>query len=150
PDQPSKEVFARAICAELGLVPYLLPSELLPQVVSELEALGRLWEREKRLAPGALYLDVFEADPAGREGQPSPVNRFLARTDGVVLLDTRDVWPGLGRGTAAVGVSKPTGLEQQAAGEAAIGDRSPGTPPLLAGQFDLSLAAIDDVAQVAL
>jgi hypothetical protein len=150
PDQPSKEVFARAICAELGLVPYLLPSELLPQAVSELEALGRLWERETRLAPVALYLDVFEADPAGREGQPSPVNRFLARTDGVVLLDTRDVWPGLGRGTAAVDVSKPTAAEQQAAWEAAIGDRSAGTPPLLAGQFDLSLATIDDVAQAAL
>jgi SpoVK/Ycf46/Vps4 family AAA+-type ATPase len=149
PDQPSKEAFASAVCAELGLVPYVLSSELLPQAVSELESLGRLWERETRLAPVALCLDVFEADPAGRDGQPSPVNRFLSRTDAVAILDTRDVWPGLSRATVVVDVAKPTAVEQQAAWEAAVGDRAQGAPPLLAGQFDLSLAAIEEVAQEA-
>jgi hypothetical protein len=149
-DQPSKEALACAVCGQLGLVPYLLSAELLPQAVSELESLGRLWERETRLAPVALYLDVLEADPAGRDGQPSPVNRFLSRTNAFVLLDTRDVWPGLSRAMTAVDVAKPTPSEQRATWEAAVGDSAPGTPPLLAGQFDLSLAAIEDVAREAL
>ena len=85
-----------------------------PPQSAELETLARLWQRETRSLPVALYLDASRSTRAATEAQPSPVSRFLARTGGVLLLDTRDVWPGL-RGTVVrVDVAKPTPAEQQA------------------------------------
>jgi hypothetical protein len=149
-DQRSKEAFARAVSDELGVVPYFLPAELLPQSVQELETLTRLWERETRLAPVALYLDVSESDPVTPEGQPPAVNRFLSRLDAMVFLDTRDLWPGLGSFTTAVDVAKPTAAEQQAAWGRLVGERTAAAPARLAGQFSLSLATIEDVAREAI
>jgi SpoVK/Ycf46/Vps4 family AAA+-type ATPase len=68
----------------------------------------------------------------------------------VVLFDARDVWPGLARRSVAVDVAKPTTAEQQEAWGAALGDRAGDSPPLLAGQFDLSLSTIADVARTVL
>jgi len=148
PDQPSKQIFARAVCDELGVAPYLLSAALVPAGPAEGESLGRLWERETRLAPVALYLDAFDTDLRGSEGELAPAGRFLARTDALTFVDTRDVVPGMGA-TMLVDVAKPTAPEQQAAWEAAIGDVAPGVPARLAGQFNLNLATIAEIAREA-
>jgi hypothetical protein len=146
PDAPSKQRVARRVAGALGLHLYRLPAGLLPAQAAEIEVLARLWQRESVLLPLALYVDGAESEGAG-EGQPSPLHRFLSRVNGLLFLDTREVWPG--RPGAAFDVAKPTAAEQRSAWAEALDEDSGDTPALLAGQFNLSLEAIDRIARSA-
>jgi hypothetical protein len=145
----SKQLVARQSAAALGLRLYRLPAELLPAQPGELESLARLWERESSLLPLALYLDAHELERAA-EGPAALVSRFLARCNGVVFLDVRDVWPGAGPASLTFDVAKPSPAEQQAAWAATLGDQAGDSPAQLAGQFNLGLAAIRQTAQTVL
>ena len=152
PDAASKQLVAWHAAAALGLRLYRLPAELLPTQVADLETLARLGQRETLLLPFALYLDAHEVEKsAPAEGQAPPVSRFLARTSGVLFVDTQDVRPGLGGSTVALDV------DEADPGRAAAGlDRGPRrarrrTPPArLAGQFNLNLATLRQIARAAL
>ena len=148
-DRPSKELVARVACSEMGIVPYKMTVDVLPENVPDIDNLGRLWDRETRFAPVALYLDASDATSGPREGVPPSTNRFLARAGGVIFLSTRDVWPGIDQ-SAIVDIEKPTAEEQQAAWVAVLGERSGENPALLAGQFDFSGTVISEAAGVAL
>ncbi len=151
PDTATKQLVARHVAAALGLTPYRLPAELLPAHAAELETLARLWRRESLLMPLALYLDAHELDgEASTSGPASPLDRFLARSGGLILLDVRDVRPSPGQTTFTLDVAKPTPAEQQAAWAEALGAASPESPALLAGQFNLGLPAIREIARSAL
>src|SRR5207244_4393968 len=82
PDSASKQLIAFEAASKLSLVLYHLPAEVLPASPVELENLTRLWRRETVLLPVALYLDAKEADR-----DFAPVTRFLARSNGLVILD---------------------------------------------------------------
>jgi hypothetical protein len=151
-DPLSKQLVAWQAAAELGLQIYRMPAELLPRQANDLETLARLWQRESILLPLALYLDAQEADaPASAEGQAPPLHRFLARSDGVFFLSVREIRTDLlGATTTAVEVDKPTAGEQHAAWCDALGVSADGAPALLAGQFNLNLPTIHQIARSAI
>ena len=149
-DRSSKELVSSVACDELGLIPYRMPVDVLPANMGELEDVARLWDRETRLAPVALYLDAMDHESGKGDGSaPSPTNRFLSRTGGMIFIDTRDVWPGLSD-SLIVDIERPTADEQRVAWGAALGPEAGESPALLAGQFDLSVAAIAGAADNAL
>jgi ATPase family associated with various cellular activities (AAA) len=146
-DSFSKQLVAAQVARTLGMDVYRLPAALLPTQAPELETLARLWQRESRLLPLALYLDgvVSEAD-APQAGANSPVNRLLSRTGGVIFVDTRNVLPGLAENSLRVEVAKPTATEQKEVWAAVLGEDAGTTPASLAAQFNLSVAGIHQLA----
>jgi hypothetical protein len=150
-DAASKRLVAAQAATALGLRLYHAPAVSIPAQAAELENLARLWERDSILLPIALYIDIAgsELDPA-QSGPASPLARLLARTGGVVFLDTRDVWQSVAQESLQVDVSKPTPAEQAASWTAALGGAAGESPELLAGQFNLPHSAIQEIARQAL
>jgi hypothetical protein len=147
-DTPSKQIVAARAAASLGLELFRLSADLLPSQVAELEMLGRLWERESILLPVALYLDAQEVARQQSEAPP-PLFRFLARSQGVIFLDTRDVQPKLGRQSISIDLAKPTPSEQKKAWETLLGEGAGDIPSQLAGQFNMNIAEIRETAAAA-
>ncbi len=144
----SQQLVARQVAEALGRYLYRLPLELLPAPVSDLESIARLWQRESLLLPLALYLDAQNADlSSATAGQLSVLQRFLARSDGLIFLATLDQQRNLGRAAIAIEVRKPTAAEQENAWAMALGDSAEHSPALLAAQFSLNLAEIQQVAE---
>ena len=152
PDSSSKQLVAAGVAASLALHLYRMPAQLLPTQAGDLETLARLWQRESILLPVALYLDAHESEVASRpEDQAAPpVNRFLARTGGVVFLSTRDAWPRLNERVMTLDVEKPTPVEQRTAWAAALGQsENDPDPASLTSQFNLNLTTIKQIARSA-
>lgn len=154
-DALSKQLVAQQAAAALNLHLNRLPIELLPTQPADLETLARLWQREGFLLSVALYLDAPEADgPTLSEGSTptalSPLRRFLARSQGIFFLGTREIRSGLGPTTIAVEVNKPTPSEQQVVWASTLGDKETDSPTLLAGQFNLNVATIRRIAKTAI
>jgi hypothetical protein len=145
PDAPSKQLVACQAAAALGLHLYRLPSELLPGQTGELELLDRLWQRESMLLPIALYLDAQRAET----GAATALGRLLSRAGGLIFLDTRESLPDLGRPALLVDIARPTPAEQRDAWAAATGAAPENGIAQLASQFDLSVAAIRQIARAA-
>ncbi|WP_327417815.1 ATP-binding protein [Streptomyces sp. NBC_01233] len=143
-DRESKRTVAEQSAADCGLLLYGLPARLLPDPAEELDALARLWQREARLAPLALYLDADDAPAAGeapeRTGQ---VARFLERSGGPRFVATREARVDVPAPTVAVEVAPPPALERAAAWGTVL---PPAEADRLAGQFTLDLSAIHEVA----
>lgn len=117
----------------------------------ELEDFARLWHRESLLLPLALYLDTTELDAEGANGNVLfTVQQFLARSDGLFLLDTREIWSGLGLPHVILDIHKPTPEEQIAAWEAVLPVGSPGLVAHLTAQFNLNLPTIQQIGQTTL
>jgi hypothetical protein len=140
-DTPSKEAIAAAVADTLGLWLYRLAVDVLPTHAAELETLARLWEREALLLPVALYMDVRDADP------PPLLTRFLARTNGLVFLDTREACTDLGDGSNIFDVARPTLQEQKLVWTTALGPKvgdlpTDGLPSALVARFSFDAAAI--------
>src|SRR5262249_37758619 len=105
----------RHASARVGLGLYRLPIGLLPDQIGELDMLARLWRRETRLLPLALYLDGDEGEgPTPTEAQRG--DRFLNRSTGVTLLAGREAWPLTGCRSAVVDVARPTGRTRASLG----------------------------------
>jgi hypothetical protein len=146
-DTPTKELVATAVAARLGLRVFRLQVGVLPTQPADLEAFARLWHRESLLLPAALYVESESGDVEGTRTQV--IQFLLARINAVVFLDTQDVWQGLGASTLAAEVAKPTPVEQESAWHGLLGDDAGNSPALLAGQFDLSVPVIREIARQA-
>jgi AAA+ superfamily predicted ATPase len=144
-DSASKQLVAWHVATEFGLRVYYLPLDLIPAHIPDLEKLARLWQREALLLPIALYIDAQEVGE-GNEGTSSLLGRFLIRSDGLFFLGTRDVRQDLRRSTLDLDVAKPLAAEQQTAWKNILGNTAPQAPALLAGQFNLGLPVIHQVA----
>ena len=147
-DPLSKQLIAYHVASQLNRRLYRLNAELLPSAAGELELLARLWQRESRLLPLALYFDAEEISGPDAE-RSGPVSRFLSRSDGIFFVGVREFNARLGRAQQAVDVVKPTVAEQQAAWEAALGPDVGDAPARLAAQFNLNLPSIEILAGVA-
>ncbi len=150
-DGPTKQMIAWHVASELRLSLYSLPIQFLPSQSTDLDALAKLWQRESLLLPVALYIDAHEIDGAGpKEGSISLLNRFATISNSIIFLDISEIWTGLGSTSISIEIYKPTPSEQQAAWEEVLGDAAGDSSALLAGQFDLNLAAIYRIALEAL
>jgi hypothetical protein len=147
PDGASKEAVALAVAAELGLHVYRMNATTLPAAASDSDTIARLWQRESVLLPIGLYLDAADLD--SHPDTQVAVTRFLERSEGIFFLNARGPWPELKRPVVTVDVSKPTPIEQEAAWSTYLGPAA-ASAPLLAGQFDFSLAAIRNIASTGL
>jgi hypothetical protein len=148
PDPISKQLVAQKVMAQLNRRLYRLPVELLPAAASDLETLARLWQRESRLLPLALYLDAEEADTAALSASGT-VSRFLKRTEGLCFLSVREAVPRLGRSQFSIDVTRPTTLEQQSAWAEELGAEAGDSPARLSAQFNLNLPPLRNVAHLA-
>ena len=145
-DPISKQLVAHHAAARLNRTLSRIPAELLPSAATDLETLGRLWQREAQLLPLALYLDAEEADPASNAGS-SVVSRFLAQVDGFCFLSVREALARPGRTHIAFDISKPNPVEQQFAWAKELGPMAQDAPARLAAQFNLNLPSIGRLAQ---
>ena len=150
-DSLSKQLLASHVAATLSLPLYRLPIELLPSPPAELEQLTRLLMREAALWPFALYLDAHEMEKTtSNETHASALHRFLARSSGIFFLDTQDRRMDTGRASVASDIGKPTKLEQHLAWDSLLGPQQNGTAARLAGQFNLNLTTIHQIAHTTL
>jgi ATPase family associated with various cellular activities (AAA) len=147
-DPISKQLVAQQTMAKLNRRLYRLPVELLPASALDLETLARLWQRESRLLPLALYLDAEEADTTALSTSGT-VSRFLNRVEGFCFLSVREAVPRLGRPQFSIDVTRPTTLEQQAAWAQELGVEAGDSPARLSAQFNLNLPAVRSAAQLA-
>ncbi|MFL6216663.1 MAG: ATP-binding protein [Blastocatellia bacterium] len=104
----------------------------------------RLLQRETQLLPLALYIDAREVDKA--EGRAASLRRLLAEYEGLIFLDAFEPWPCDDRQSVVMIVTKPTAEEQYAAWVQALGQSSSEQAEQLAGQFNLDLATIKQIA----
>lgn len=149
-DEASKQHVAQNVVSSAGLHLLRLSAELIPAPISEMEALARLWDRERMLLPLALYIDASEIQHASSgDGQFGAASRFLTRCNGITFLDVYDVWPGVYE-EAVFDILKPTSEEQKGTWSSFIGSAAPESPALLAGQFNLNTVAIEKIAASAL
>jgi len=149
-DSISKQQVARRVLSRLGWQGFRMPGELVPAAAGEFETLARLWHRESTLLSLALYLDVAELDEGSRPESQLQLNRFLARCGTLTFLDTREPRTGLGLNALAYEIEKPVPSEQQAAWKEALGEGAGDSSEQLAGQFNLNLPAIRQIAQAVL
>jgi hypothetical protein len=148
PDSISKRLVTQQIAARLSVQIYTLPTQLIPSQAKELEDFARLWHRESLLLPLALYLDTTELDPEGANGNVLfLVQQFLARSDGLFLLDTRETWSSLGLPHKILDISKPTPEEQMATWEALLPSGCDALVARLTAQFNLNLPTIFDIVK---
>ncbi len=146
-DAQAKQAIAREALSRLGLQIIEFPVETLPAQTAELENLTRLWGRERRLLPIALYLDAHGVDTTVTHSTAA-VQRFIKSTGGIVIIATRDIRSELDGWTLEI--SKPTSAEQQMAWCAALGSNANVLAARLAGQFSLDFLAIHQIARTGL
>jgi ATPase family associated with various cellular activities (AAA)/Winged helix domain, variant len=147
-DPISKQLVALHAAGKLGCRLCRMPIDFLPAQPADLELLARLWERESRLLPLALYLDAQDLDSGSAE-RLAALDRFLARSNGVFFIGVREVLPRLGCTNFVLDVSKPTAAEQLGAWKMALGAGADGTAPRLTSQFNLNLPTIARLASEA-
>jgi SpoVK/Ycf46/Vps4 family AAA+-type ATPase len=148
PDPISKQLVAHHAAVEMNRILCRLPVEALPSALPDMETFARLWQRESRLLPLALYLDAEEADAATGE-RSGAVTRFLARTHGFCFLAVREALPRPGREYVALDVGKPVSSERQSAWAEELGPAAPESPALLAAQYNLNLPNLRHLARLA-
>ncbi len=147
-DSVSKQGIAQTIAAAFGAQAYRLSAELLPGAVAEQETLIRLWQRESRLLPIALYIDAAELDRG--DAATAQVRRLLARAGGLTFVDAHEPWTGTAAATVSVDVAKPTAIEQRSLWQRLLGDVAGEHPQRLAGHFDFNFGKIEQIVQHAL
>ena len=153
-DTGSKLAVAQQTCAALSRYLYRTGSEDLPSQVAEIETLARLWQRESLLLPVALYIDA-EAVDGGPAEAVTALQRFLSRQVGLIFLGMRETPLRLNCPHFSVDVNKPTAVEQREAWISLLSGHTaePEIDPIahqLAGQFNLNLRDIEEVASLAL
>jgi ATPase family associated with various cellular activities (AAA) len=150
PDDISKQLVAQQLTEKINLNLYRLPIELLPAQANELETLARLWYRESLLLPIALYLDAHEREGTSLEGYALPLNRFLARSGGLMFISSREAQSGIAQSDRTIDISKPTAAEQRQIWTDKLGAEADRLPGWLSSQFNLNPVAITTIARSAL
>ncbi|MBA2077368.1 ATP-binding protein [Rhodanobacter sp. PCA2] len=147
-DSVSKQAIAQTVAAAFGVQAYRLPAELLPGAAGEQETLLRLWQRESRLLPLALYLDASGVERT--DAAAMLVRRFIANADGLRFVDAREPWADPAIPALGIDVAKPTAIEQRTLWQRLLGDAAGTQPQHLAGHFDFNLGRIEQIARGAL
>ena len=147
-DGVSKRSVAQYVGSALGVQVQRLSADMLPASVADQETLLRLWQRESRLLPLALYLDAADLDRG--DAHAALARRFVTRVGGLVFVDTRETWSGQSVPGISVDVAKPTAQEQREAWQSQLGAGAAAHAPELSGHFDFNIDTIQRVARGAL
>ncbi|GAB7045619.1 ATP-binding protein [Catenuloplanes indicus] len=132
-DRQTRAEIAAAVARQAGLTLHALPGAHLPEDPVELQALGRLWEREALLLPAAL---LVEADGDGH----ARLDTFVNGLGVPVLISSDDPLPAGRRHRVAHPVPTLSADEQRALWTDTLGGRD------LAAQFSLPAHVIRDAA----
>lgn len=143
-DRASKQAVSVAIADEFYLPLYRIQLELLPTQSTELETIIRLWQRELRLFPVALFLDGqrLEGGP-NAERSTALLHTFLESLHALCFIDVQENSLQLDQPTLSLDIAKPTPIEQQQKWQQVIG--VPTSAALLASQFSLNLTDIEQI-----
>ncbi|MEW6732883.1 MAG: ATP-binding protein [Acidobacteriota bacterium] len=139
-EQVGKQAMAAFACATLGLQLHVLRGADVPVVVTEREALFRLWEREAVLSNSALLLDYDESDNS------RAIYSFIENVRGMLLIASREplrIWK---RQVIRLDVNKPSATEQQYLWQEALGSLASqldGQLEVLVSQFSLGVQGIN-------
>lgn len=150
PDTGSKRLIAASVAETIGLDLYHLSFADLPTSPAEIDQFTRLWERETLLTPVALYLEAHDLPP--EQETTHPAVRFLEHVRSLVFVATHD---GLHlsslrrESSRQFDVQPPTPAEQRAEWSVTLAERSVELPTRLAGQFDLDIPSIRQIAALA-
>lgn len=144
-DAESRALVTARAFARLDRELYRLRAGMLLRGTPDPDTAALLWHRESLLLPVALLLDATDADPDDA-ALAAAVQRFLSRTGGPVVLAAGEVWPVAERSAAVVDAAVPSPGEQRDLWATATGLDPDGVPAALAGQFRLSLPALDRIA----
>jgi hypothetical protein len=147
-DSDSKQAIAQAVAAAFGAQVLRLAAELLPGSMAEQETLLRLWHRESKLMPIALYLDATDVNSG--DAAAHAIKRFLSRVRSLSFIDTREAWNGSAGNTLSRDVGKPTAVEQRETWQHLLGEGAETHVRRLAGHFDFNLDKITQIAHTAL
>ena len=146
-DSISKQEVTLRVLSRIGWQGFRMSGELLPAAAGELDTFARLWHRESRLLPLALFIDISDTDDGSQSADAHiRLNRFLARCGTLTFLDTREPRTGLGLNVLTFEIEKPMPAEQRKAWAQALGDLGGTSPDRLAGQFNFNLPTIRRVA----
>ncbi|QIO61602.1 ATP-binding protein [Rhizobium leguminosarum] len=147
PGGPTKREIAAEISRDIGRRLWRLSAASLADLGGELDTFARLLLRESILLGAVLYVDCDEGDGAGGPSMVSLLTRLLDRLDGMgVILAVRDPLQIVDRLSLAELVGKPTTSEQQEAWLGLLGPAQEATASRLAGQFNLDIAGIEQIA----
>jgi hypothetical protein len=146
-DRSSKQWVAAAVADLFDLPLYRMRVELLPTHASDLETLIRLWQREIRLFPVALYLDGTAIEGGNPEKASAvALQFFLDGIHGLFFLDVREQSAQLEQPTLSFEVAKPTPLEQREVWQQVFEGSPDNSAALLSSQFNLNLTDIQQIA----
>jgi hypothetical protein len=149
-DRASKQWVALSVAERFGLSLYRMRVELLPTQGAELETLIRIWQRETRLCPVAVYLDGQTMEPGSPEKfSAAALQAFLESAHGVFFLDMREQSVQLEQPTVSFEVAKPTPREQWQVWQQELGKSLESQAALLSSQFNLNLVDIQQIAATA-
>ena len=144
-DAMAKQAVARQTLARLGLQMVKFSIEALPTHTVELENLSRLWARERQLLPLAIYVDATNIETsASQNNTVASLQRFIYSAGGIVIVATRDIHQTLNG--FVLEVNRPSPAEQQAAWCSALGSDTNPFAARLAGQFNLNIPNIQQIA----
>ncbi|CAD5367069.1 ATPase family associated with various cellular activities (AAA) [Rubrivivax sp. A210] len=144
-DTPSKLLVARHAAAFFGRRLHRLSPRQLPGGSADLEMIARLWQRECMLLPVALFIE--RGDDTDGPGAQAPLHRFLARSEGLFFIDSRDMQAPAGRPYAHIDIRKPSAAEQRQAWAEVLGPQAGDLPASLAAQFNLDIASLRRLAR---
>ncbi len=152
-DPGSRLDVARQVCRRLDRHLYRLDIDALPPAKAELDALVRLWQRERLLLPIALYLDADELQGAGAEVGKAFAS-FTSSDIGLAFVGLREAPARTIAAALSFDVHKPNAREQhdawaQALATTPMAEQAATAAPVLAGNFDLNLGDIGQVLAIA-
>jgi hypothetical protein len=147
-DRLGRQEIARRSAAALELDLVRLDGPLLPANLVEAESLLRLWNRETRLLPVALYVEIAEA---AIPHEQHVLAWFLQRCEGAVFVGSesaRALEAGtLVRPIVSVQVPSPERDDRRRAWEAELGPDAGAIAVRLADQFELDRRTIGRIAR---
>lgn len=145
-DTASKRVIAGHVASLLKVNLQTIDLKILPSQTGDFETFTRLWDRESRLLPLALYIEVDGATDTLK----TQLKRFLERSSGVVFVEIDDGKTKAVHNRVAIEINKPTPEEQEQLWIVALQGQTKDLPQRLAEQFSFSQSEIKRLAKIAL
>jgi hypothetical protein len=151
-ESAGKREIAAAACVALGLNLNIISAGFIPVVPGELDALIRLCEREAALGKSVLMVDCDDVD-MNDATRRMVINQMMERTNGPLIVTTREPLRMRHRPLITIDVDKPTSGEQRNIWENALGSATSdlnNNVDALVSQYSMSARAIHNACTDAL